>query len=201
MHRLLAAIAVSILPILLGSPAIGASLPLIGGPGGGAAGYQCQVSAPMLVGFAARAGLWMDQIQPICAGFSPSGTVHRTVNGPALGGSGGGSTSGMCADGSVVTGIRVGAKLHPDGGEKPQYVDFIELECTKLADLNRVVASSQNRVCIGSSNGCYATKRYDGEGSDFGGYYERPDEEVLALWQVAVDETRALLDGTWGDGA
>ncbi len=36
MHRLLAAIAVSILPALLGSPAIGASLPLIGGPGGGA---------------------------------------------------------------------------------------------------------------------------------------------------------------------
>ena len=31
--------------------------------------------------------------------------------------------------------------------------------------------------------------------------YERPDDEVLAPWQVAVEETRALLDGTWGDGA
>jgi len=45
-----------------------------------------------------------------------------------------------------------------------------------------------------------ALKQYLGDGN-FGGYYERPDDEVLALWQVAVEETRALLDGTWGDGA
>ena len=45
-----------------------------------------------------------------------------------------------------------------------------------------------------------ALKQYLGDGN-FGGYYERPDDEVLALWQVAVEETRALLDGTWGDAA
>jgi len=31
-----------------------------------------------------------------------------------------------------------------------------------------------------------------GDGS-FGGYYERPDEELLAVWRVAVEETRAQL--------
>ncbi len=31
-----------------------------------------------------------------------------------------------------------------------------------------------------------------GDGS-FGGFYERPDEELLAIWKVAVDETRAQL--------
>lgn len=36
-----------------------------------------------------------------------------------------------------------------------------------------------------------------GDGS-FGGYYERPDEVLLAIWAVAVEETRALLDGGWG---
>jgi creatinine amidohydrolase len=36
-----------------------------------------------------------------------------------------------------------------------------------------------------------------GDGN-FGGLYERPDDELLALWQVAVEETRALLDGSWG---
>lgn len=36
-----------------------------------------------------------------------------------------------------------------------------------------------------------------GDGS-FGGYYERPDEELLAIWDVAVAETRALLEGGWG---
>jgi hypothetical protein len=111
------------------------------------------------------------KIQPICAGFSPSGTVHRTINGPAFGGSGGGATSGMCADGSVVTGIRVGTKLSPGGGDNPQYVDFIELECTKLTDLNRVVASNSNTVCIAGSLGCYARRHMKG-GIDFGGDYQ-----------------------------
>jgi creatinine amidohydrolase len=34
---------------------------------------------------------------------------------------------------------------------------------------------------------------------NYGGLYQRPDEEVLALWQVAVEETRALLTGSWGE--
>jgi creatinine amidohydrolase len=35
-----------------------------------------------------------------------------------------------------------------------------------------------------------------GDGN-FGGYYERPDEEMLAIWRVAVAETRDLLEGPW----
>ncbi|HEY6224109.1 MAG TPA: creatininase family protein [Gemmatimonadales bacterium] len=45
-----------------------------------------------------------------------------------------------------------------------------------------------------------ALKGYIGDGN-YGGLYERPDEDVLALWQVAVEETRALLDGSWGGAA
>jgi creatinine amidohydrolase len=41
-----------------------------------------------------------------------------------------------------------------------------------------------------------AVKAYLGDGN-FGGYYERPDEEMLAIWHVAVEETRALLEGPW----
>ena len=36
-----------------------------------------------------------------------------------------------------------------------------------------------------------------GDGN-YGGLYQRADEEMLALWQVAVEETRALLAGSWG---
>jgi len=36
-----------------------------------------------------------------------------------------------------------------------------------------------------------------GDGS-FGGYYERPDAEMLAIWDIAVQETRELLEGGWG---
>ena len=42
-----------------------------------------------------------------------------------------------------------------------------------------------------------ALRDYLGDGN-FGGRYQRSDEDVLALWAVAVEETRALLDGTWG---
>ena len=33
---------------------------------------------------------------------------------------------------------------------------------------------------------------------NYGGLYERSDADTLALWQVAVEETRAMLDGAWG---
>lgn len=35
-----------------------------------------------------------------------------------------------------------------------------------------------------------------GDGN-YGGLYERPDEEMLALWDVAVAETRELIEGEW----
>ena len=35
-----------------------------------------------------------------------------------------------------------------------------------------------------------------GDGN-FGGYYQRPDAEMLAIWEVAIEETRELLEGPW----
>ncbi|MDH5758292.1 MAG: creatininase family protein [Gemmatimonadota bacterium] len=35
-----------------------------------------------------------------------------------------------------------------------------------------------------------------GDGS-FGGFYERPDEDLHRIWAIAVEETRALLSGGW----
>ncbi len=33
---------------------------------------------------------------------------------------------------------------------------------------------------------------------NYGGLYQRPDEDMLSIWQVAVEETRALLAEPWG---
>jgi creatinine amidohydrolase len=41
-----------------------------------------------------------------------------------------------------------------------------------------------------------ALREYLGDGN-FGGRYQRADEEMLAIWQVAVEETRELLEGPW----
>lgn len=39
-------------------------------------------------------------------------------------------------------------------------------------------------------------REYLGDGN-YGGFYERPDADVLAIWQVAVEETRELLEKGW----
>ena len=54
-----------------------------------------------------------------------------------------------------------------------------------MIDLDRMRLMSPEKV-----------RAYLGDGN-FGGYYERPDEDMLAIWQVAVAETRALLEGPW----
>jgi len=41
-----------------------------------------------------------------------------------------------------------------------------------------------------------AVRDYLGDGN-FGGLYQRPDADMLAIWAVAVGETRALLEGPW----
>ena len=39
-------------------------------------------------------------------------------------------------------------------------------------------------------------RRYVGDGN-YGGSYQHGDETMLAIWNTAVDETRALLEGPW----
>lgn len=41
-----------------------------------------------------------------------------------------------------------------------------------------------------------AVRSYLGDGN-FGGRYQRPDDEMQAIWDVAVSETRALMEGPW----
>jgi creatinine amidohydrolase len=42
-----------------------------------------------------------------------------------------------------------------------------------------------------------AARAYVGDGN-FGGDYQRSDAEVGAMWDIAVKETRAMLEGPWG---
>ena len=44
--------------------------------------------------------------------------------------------------------------------------------------------------------GAPAVKAYLGDGN-FGGHYQRPDDEMQAIWDVAITETRALLEDGW----
>ena len=39
-------------------------------------------------------------------------------------------------------------------------------------------------------------RAYLGDGN-YAGMYQRSDEEILALWQVGVEETRAVIEEGW----
>jgi creatinine amidohydrolase len=41
-----------------------------------------------------------------------------------------------------------------------------------------------------------AKKELLGDGN-YGGFYQRSDEEMLAMWRVAVEETRMLMQDGW----
>lgn len=68
---------------------------------------------------------------------------------------------------------------------------------TRLAD---IVQPTQRKPMIDLAHmralGPEAVRAYLGDGN-FGGYYERPDADMLAIWAVGVAETRALLEGAW----
>jgi creatinine amidohydrolase len=54
------------------------------------------------------------------------------------------------------------------------------IDLSRLRELNPAEA----RAALGDGN--------------FGGYYQRKDDEMRAIWQVGVEETRALLAAPWG---
>jgi creatinine amidohydrolase len=68
---------------------------------------------------------------------------------------------------------------------------------TRLKD---VVLPSQQKPMVDFDRmrvmGPEAVRALLGDGN-FGGYYERPDDEMLSIWSIAVEETRALLQGPW----
>ena len=67
-------------------------------------------------------------------------------------------------------------------------------------DVRKIVLPSQQKPMIDMDRlrvlSPEGVRAYLGDGN-FGGYYERPDDDMLAIWSIAVDETRRLLEGPW----
>jgi creatinine amidohydrolase len=59
-----------------------------------------------------------------------------------------------------------------------------------------VPAVHKPRVSVARDAHPTEVRRLLGDGC-FGGFYERPDEDVFALWRVGVDEARGLLEVGW----
>lgn len=70
--------------------------------------------------------------------------------------------------------------------------------CTRLAGVKQPQAShlSVDYARLKLMNPA-ETREYLGDGN-FAGVYEKPDAVMDELWQVAVEETRALIESNWG---
>jgi creatinine amidohydrolase len=66
--------------------------------------------------------------------------------------------------------------------------------------LEGVVAPSQQKPMVDYDKlkgmGHREARKFLGDGN-FGGYYEKSDDDMMALWNVAVEETRALIEHNW----
>jgi creatinine amidohydrolase len=68
---------------------------------------------------------------------------------------------------------------------------------TRLPGVNQPDAQKPMAdIALLRQGGAAAVRAGLGDGN-FGGLYQRPDEELLAIWAVAVAETRALIEGPW----
>ena len=88
-------------------------------------------------------------------------------------------------------------KIHEDAVLVDTHNDFpsasIQKKVSFDADLLGKTHSDLARMRTMSPE---AVRKYLGDGN-FGGYYERPDADMLAIWSVAVAETRELLEQGW----
>ena len=69
---------------------------------------------------------------------------------------------------------------------------WTRLEGVALPDAEKTGIDFDHMRLLGPS----ALREYLGEGN-FGGKFQRPDADMQAIWDVAVAETRALLDSGW----
>jgi creatinine amidohydrolase len=68
---------------------------------------------------------------------------------------------------------------------------------TRLADVV-LPANKKTMIDIGLMRAmdANAVRQYLGDGN-FGGAYQKPDDQMMAVWRAGVEETRAAIEGPW----
>lgn len=134
--------------------------PVLGGPGGSHFELECEFRG-MLVGVRVRFGLWLDQIDAVCATFRAGALVYGPEDrlpgianeppsngrygtaGAAIGGDGGQADAEiMCPHGSLVTGLGLSVS---EGGPAP-FAANIALKCTDFRTMTTVTVSQNPPV-------------------------------------------------------
>ena len=139
----------------LSPPASATTFPAVGGSGDAAAVDTCPAGM-YLIGLKGRKGVWVDQVQIVCAPVAPavygtgfnqnlvSGGTGAKWFGPTRGGAGGAPAESDCKTGSVVTSAQI--FLTPD-----KQVDLALLPCSFLGGHQLVPDGFNSEVEFGGS--------------------------------------------------
>jgi creatinine amidohydrolase len=125
-------------------------------------------------------------------------------------GHGGNAPAGSLAIEWMADNPGVAVKFHnwwnaPETFKRVQEIDTVASHASWMENfawtrLKGVVQPTQRKPMIDAARmrvmDPKGVKAYLADGN-FGGYYERPDDEMQSIWDVAVAETRALLEGPW----
>jgi hypothetical protein len=118
----------------------------VGGPGGRAFRQQCPKSHPVLVGFKAQAGAWVDGLTPLCSRPDGKGFLVDRQDQSSLGGKGGAQRIAVCASqGDFVESLTVATLQNG-------MVNSIAVNCRKI--LNPALTYT---ACLDTGQGCGGT--------------------------------------------
>ena len=80
-------------------------------------------------------------------------------------------------------------------------VSSAHLVSEKSAELSEfefglMIASEAFNRWVVRCMGAAGVRAYIGDGN-FGGVYQKPDEQMMRMWRIGVEETREALEGPW----
>ena len=148
-------------------PAKATDVAIQGGTGGGPLRLECPANLYM-TGVEINWGAWVTSIRGKCLAYDPA--TQRFRGAPQFTSRGGSPLPQVqtadCKDDQYISGIQIGFTRD---GSNPKFLDYIQINCSDLADTNNPPAVSSR--CLGTGSGCWQPYHPDGVR---GLYFEQP---------------------------
>ncbi|MEJ2678352.1 MAG: creatininase family protein [Gemmatimonadota bacterium] len=166
--------------------------------------------SPYFLGFPGTVALKLDTYLAVVRDILDSLARHGFRRILLVNGHGGNSPAGTLAVEWMETHRDVRVKFHnwwkaPETMAKVQAIDPVASHASWMENfpwtrLAGVPVPAEGKAPIDRSRMALMAaddERAHLEDGNFAGLYERPDEEMLAIWAVGVEETRRALEGPW----
>ncbi len=147
-------------------------LDVLGGPGGNYFEHICGPGR-VLVGVSGYTGVWIDNVQAVCARVEATAVADPQTEGPVFGGARPLTNGTFCPRSTVVV-----AALEADENKDNRFLGYIGVGCTNLSARNFLPAATAMK-----GSGRLASEPRDTTGSDL---FVRPARQQCPVGTVAV---------------